>query len=186
MNVLYLYLFIGLSAFFSPDLGIKEVERPDGLILVSDEVQREEIPEGGLYCGGAVGDLWSQGTYHLENWQNGVQVDSYPLGIMTFVEGKLHDDLHFFAEVEGDVLYSLFQYASCSNERVQLFTLTEEGKIVKVPFIKEGNRLDEEFTEYREGISIEENRLNFCPYDNLSGQLVCDTYEYQNQELHLK
>ncbi len=155
-----------------------------GLELSSSDVQTHVVAEGDAYCGASEGSVVSEGNYTIQSYVKGVQVDELALGPLTLVSGEPHDDLHLLPmPFNGQDLYQLSQYESCNSESTRLFTMDALGKIHALRFLKNGTILSEVSTDEAGSIGFQDGTFSFCPYDNTTGEFVCDFYESNGEDL---
>ncbi len=146
-------------------------------VLSSTDFKMYSVSPDQLYCGAPVaGASLVTGHYSLTSVKN-----SLDLGELTLVSGTPHDALHLLPmQVDGKALYKLAQYETCNSESVRLFSLDSDGKIEALPFIKDGVSSTEVSSDYQAMIEYKDGVFSFCPYDNLSGQSLCDAYQYKD------
>lgn len=147
---------------------------PKGLWIKSSNATSREVTEEDVYCGADLGATLTEGDYVLRT-----AFDKLPLGQLTLVTGKPHDGLRSFS-ANGFPLYQLNQYASCNSESVRMFRGDNDGVIYEVLFEKNGEILKEVLTDSLGTIKEEDGLFSFCPYDNTTGMVLCDSYRFES------
>jgi len=151
-----------------------------GLVLLSMDAQVSTVDEGALYCGAPVaGASLAVGHYVLKSSSSSLDV-----GELTLVSGTPHDNVHLLPmRLEGKAIYKLAQYESCNSESVRLFSLDSNGTIEALLFIKDGVSSVVVSSDYMATVQYADGVFSFCPYDNVSGEAICDFYLYKEGAL---
>lgn len=151
-----------------------------GLTLVSVDAQVTTVDEGGLFCGAPLaGASFAVGHYALKSSSSSLDV-----GELTLVSGTPHDDVHLLpVRLEGKAVYKLAQYESCNSESIRLFSLDSNGRIEPLSFVKDGVSSFEVSSDYTAKVDYVDGVFRFCPYDNVSGAAICDSYLYKEGAL---
>lgn len=159
----FLFCLIALLGACAPQMG---------LTLESSNAISHEVTQDEVYCGADQGAILTEGDYVIRS-----PFDEFSVDHLTLVSGKPHDGLRIFSTNEMR-FYQLNQYESCNSESVRMFRSDNDGNIYEVLFEKNGDILKEVSTDYLGTVREKNGLFSFCPYDNISGNEICDSYRF--------